>query len=78
MGQVKRLDQNMNEAGYLRLMVDEPLTMNMSNTLSPSFQQEQKAKLMKPSGFRQHLLDFPLIRKPLLALYNAIFNLYYK
>ena len=78
MGQVKRLDQNMNEAGYLRLMVDEPLTMNMSNTLSPSFQQEQKAKLMKPSGFRQHLFDFPLIRKPLLALYNAIFNLYYK
>ena len=33
MGQVQQLDQRMNEAGYLRLMVSDPLAMNMSNTL---------------------------------------------
>ena len=33
MGQVRQLDQRMNEAGLLRLMVPDPLAMNMSNTL---------------------------------------------
>ncbi len=33
MGQVRQLDQRMNEAGLLRLMVSDPLAMNMSNTL---------------------------------------------
>src|SRR3989304_4930980 len=33
MGQVRQLDKRMNDAGLLRLMVSEPLAMNMSNTL---------------------------------------------
>ena len=33
MGQVRQLDQRMNEAGYLRLMVPDALVLNMSNTL---------------------------------------------
>ena len=33
MGQVRQLDQRINEAGYLRLMPVDPLVMNMSNTL---------------------------------------------
>ena len=33
MGQVKQLDERMNAAGLLRLMVSDPLAMNMSNTL---------------------------------------------
>src|SRR6185369_10688967 len=33
MGQVKQLDQRMNERGLLRLMVSDPLTMNLSNTV---------------------------------------------
>src|SRR6185436_7016047 len=32
MGQVKQLDQRMNERGLLRLMLSDPLTMNLSNT----------------------------------------------
>ena len=32
MGQVRQLDQRMNDAGYLRLMTTEPLMMNMSNS----------------------------------------------
>jgi len=30
MGQVRQLDKRMNEAGLLRLMVSDPLAMNMS------------------------------------------------
>src|SRR6185295_18095877 len=33
MGQVRELDRRMNDAGLLRLMVSDPLAMNMSNTL---------------------------------------------
>src|SRR5512139_971201 len=33
MGQVRQLDKRMNDAGLLRLMVSDPLAMNMSNTL---------------------------------------------
>src|SRR5574340_100406 len=33
MGQVRKLDKRMNDAGLLRLMVSDPLAMNMSNTL---------------------------------------------
>ncbi len=35
MGQVRDLDRRMDEAGYLRLMTEQPLAMNMSNTLRP-------------------------------------------
>ncbi len=33
MVQVRQLDKRMNDAGLLRLMVSDPLAMNMSNTL---------------------------------------------
>jgi hypothetical protein len=33
MGHVRQLDKRMNDAGLLRLMVSDPLAMNMSNTL---------------------------------------------
>src|SRR5581483_1105976 len=33
MGQVRQLDKRMNDAGLLRLMVSDPLAMNLSNTL---------------------------------------------
>src|SRR5262245_40556442 len=33
MGQVRQLDKRMNDAGLLRLMVSDPLVMNMSNTM---------------------------------------------
>ena len=34
MGQVRRLDERINDAGYLRLMPTEPLAMNMRSFLS--------------------------------------------
>ncbi len=72
MGQVKQLDQRMNEAGYLRLMPVEPYAMNMSNTLrgvqgAPGKQAERRSRLA----------DFPPLRRVLLGLYDAIFRWYY-
>ena len=74
MGQVLRLDQMVNEHGYLRLMTDKPYVMNMSNTVelpgAPTSKTEKKPK--------KRLVDYPLIKSPLMRIYNAIFGLYYK
>lgn len=73
MGQVKQLDQRMNQAGYLRLMVTEPCVMNLSNTLKdvPGVGETETVQ----TGFS--LKEFPPIKKVLLGLYNRIFKLYY-
>jgi hypothetical protein len=86
MGQVRQLDERMNAAGYLRLMVSDPLAMNMSNTLrnAPGTAQQQAAgKVQKApangsSRAGKYLLfDFPPVRKVLLGLYDSIFRWYY-
>lgn len=82
MGQVRQLDQRMNEAGYLRLMVADPLAMNMSNTLrnAPGVAAAQggvKPAARKTGARAAALLDFPPIRRVLLALYDAVFRWYY-
>ena len=78
MGQVRQLDQRMNEAGYLRLMVSDPLAMNMSNTLrnAPGQSARPAEEQHKPSRANA-LLDLPPIRRSLLALYDSIFRWYY-
>lgn len=78
MGQVRQLDQRMNEAGFLRLMVSDPLAMNMSNTLrnAPGQAAERAVHRAKPTRATA-LLDFPPVRKVLLGLYDAIFRWYY-
>jgi glycosyltransferase involved in cell wall biosynthesis len=79
MGQVKWLDQRMNEAGLLRLMVSDPLAMNMSNTLGYLRGElgKDKGKSEKKKGFASRILEFTLVKKMLLAVYNKIFNWYY-
>ena len=80
MGQVRQLDQRMNEAGYLRLMVTDPLAMNMSNTLrnAPGKAARARAAARAKAGPRATaVLDFPPVRRALLSLYDAIFRWYY-
>lgn len=72
MGQVRQLDQRVNEAGLLRLMLPEPFAMNMSNNVPPA-----EAAGPTPVKARSKLIDLPVIRKPLLKLYDAIFRWYY-
>jgi hypothetical protein len=79
MGQVRQLDQRMNEQGLLRLMTAEALMMNMSNTL-PGGQILPQRSIDKPqkSGLGRRLLNFPPAKKLLLGLYDRIFDIYYR
>ncbi len=79
MGQVRQLDKRMNDAGLLRLMVSDPLAMNMSNTLGYLRGElgMGKERGKKKEGFGKRLLDLAPIKKMLLAVYNKIFSWYY-
>ncbi len=74
MGQVRQLDQRMNDAGYLRLMTVEPLAMNMSNNPDPI-----PAGPVQPRrpGLPKRFLEIGPVRWLLLAIYNRIFRWYY-
>ena len=77
MGQVRQLDKRMNNAGFLRLMVSDPLAMNMSNTLGYLRGELGKERKKKKEGFARRLLELSPVKKMLLAVYNKIFNWYY-
>ncbi len=80
MGQVRQLDKRMNDAGLLRLMVSDPLAMNMSNTLGylrGELLGKDKGRRMKDKGLKRRLLEFAPLKKVLLAVYNKIFSWYY-
>ncbi len=77
MGQVKQLDQRMNQAGLLRLMLSDPLTMNLSNTTDYVRGKVQKQTGPARKSFFQRLVNLPPIRKALLAVYDQIFKWYY-
>lgn len=76
MGQVRQLDERMDAAGYLRLMPAERYAQNMSNTL-PADLRPDSASSTKISSSKG-LWELPFIKKPLMALYNFIFKIYYK
>jgi glycosyltransferase involved in cell wall biosynthesis len=81
MGQVRQLDQRMNETSYLRLMVTDPLAMNMSNTLRNAPGQPAGGSWAQPIKAKKNaataLLDFPPLRRVLLSAYDRIFRWYY-
>jgi glycosyltransferase involved in cell wall biosynthesis len=76
MGQVKMLDERMNAAGYMRLMVPEPLAQNMSNEVELA---PKMSRSKKNSGIplKKKILELRLVKYPLLALHDAIFRVYY-
>jgi hypothetical protein len=78
MGQVRMLDQRMNEAGLLRLMTADPLAQNMSNQV-PAFLSGKPVQTdsSKPSLIRR-ILNFSPVKQALLGLYNQIFKAYYQ
>ena len=80
MGQVRQLDKRMNDAGLLRLMVSDPLAMNMSNTLGylrGELGGGKKQKVKSKAGLAKRVLEIGLVKKSLLAVYNKIFSWYY-
>ena len=77
MGQVRQLDKRMNDAGLLRLMVSDPLAMNMSNTLGYLRGELKDVGKKKPVSFGKRVLELSPIKKVLLMVYNKIFSWYY-
>lgn len=77
MGQVIQLDQKINEAGYLRLMVSDPLAMNMSNTPILTSEPVAEKTKEKQAAISKRLLEFRVVKKILLSLYHLIFRWYY-
>ena len=77
MGQVRQLDKRVNEAGMLRLMVPEPLAMNMSNTLGYVRGELKTAPRPAQASIKKRLLEFGPVKRVLLAVYNRIFRWYY-
>jgi len=77
MGQVRQLDERVNAAGYLRLMVSDPLAMNMSNTPLLKTEQGSVDEYEKPS-LGKRLREFPPLKALLLKLYDRIFKWYYR
>ena len=77
MGQVRLLDKRMNDAGLLRLMISDPLAINMSNTLGYLRGALKAQSIKRKAGFGERLLEVGFIKKMLMAIYNKIFNWYY-
>ena len=77
MGQVRQLDKRMNDAGLLRLMVSDPLAMNMSNTLGYLRGELGKERGKKKEGLGKRVLEVGVVKKVLFAVYNKIFGWYY-
>lgn len=75
MGQVRSLDEHMNDTGYLRLTTCEPLVKHVGNRLGSNREERQtQAKFSN----RKRLEDLQFIRKPLLWIYDTIFKLYHE
>ncbi|MBI9049627.1 MAG: glycosyltransferase family 2 protein [Anaerolineaceae bacterium] len=77
MGQVKQLDERMNQSGYLRLMPVKAYAMNLSNTLRDVKPAAGSSETKTGNGIKYKLLDIPILKKGLLFFYNRIFHWYY-
>jgi glycosyltransferase involved in cell wall biosynthesis len=78
MGQVRSLDQRMNDAGYLRLMPCEPLAQNMSNRLDWIHDPSELKQAPTKSSLRKKILNLSPVKRILLGFYNRVFQWYYE
>ncbi len=78
MGQVRMLDERMNQAGYLRLMTADPLAQNMSNQVPSYLGGHPVSRAPENSSLRRRLLNFKPVKQLLLGMYDRIFNAYYR
>lgn len=77
MGQVRLLDERINATGFLRLMISDPLAMNMSNTPTLSIHSDGVDKSSRMSIGRR-LRNFRPVKAILLRWYDQIFRWYYR
>lgn len=77
MGQVRSLDETINERGYLRLTTCEPLVKHMGNRLPADTASSPDARADQPSGATRRFWDLPWVKQGLLKAYDHIFKLYF-
>ena len=78
MGQVKQLDQRVNDQGYLRLMPVKFLAQNMSNRTDWIHRPEDtKDPVKMVDSNRKRFLSIPLVKRVLLGAHDRIFRWYY-
>lgn len=75
MGQVRVLDEQLNNQGYLRLATCEPYVKHLGNRV-PTTGMNTASQITSHRGKR--LVDAGPVRKSLLWLYNRIFKLYFE
>jgi hypothetical protein len=74
MGQVRTLDDQLNKAGFLRLMTAEPRVFHMGNTLNLVKEDQHKTV---PSRKSTRFFEWRPIKKVLMFVYQKIFQIYY-
>jgi hypothetical protein len=80
MGQVRTLDERLNQAGCLRLMTTAALVRHIGNTVPEDLRREVGVTPAPAtrSGGRRFVLDWAPVRRLLLALHNQIFRWYFR
>lgn len=78
MGQVRSLDQLINQAGYLRLATSEPYVKHLGNRVDGNQDAYASGDVTDKSKVGNRFLDIPMIRQSLLGIYDFIFKLYYE
>lgn len=78
MGQVRSLDQLVNQAGYLRLTTCEPYVKHLGNRLPNDPAGKLPGDTTRDLSQRTRIWDQPVIKRSLLNLHDYIFRLYYQ
>jgi hypothetical protein len=78
MGQVRELDERLDRAGFLRLMTTEPLVQHMGNSVPAELRAGPEKPRRRAARRRHLLLDWPPVRRGLLALHHQIFQWYFR
>ncbi|MBL7161555.1 MAG: glycosyltransferase family 2 protein [Anaerolineales bacterium] len=76
MGQVRTLDEKLNEKGYLRLMTCDPLIVHMGNVVPA--REDVLSQDSQGVNAQKLLWNWPPIKRTLLYFYNKIFQLYFE
>lgn len=79
LGDDRKLDNALNQAGYLRLMTPEPLVRHMGNTLPEGLETMSGNRVPGTRDLSpiRRWLDWPPVKRLLLGIYNRIFRWYF-
>ncbi|RME58407.1 hypothetical protein D6779_06510 [Candidatus Parcubacteria bacterium] len=83
MGDERLLDRRINEMGYLRLCLTRKFVQHMGNVPPIDLWERHKGTTLSfdagdVSDWLYRLIEFPVVKKPLMFLYRQIFRLYYQ